>query len=62
MNAGPAKRLGPMAVEVVSNKRGWYVNYSVNGVPSNSYGPMEGPITLAQGLRYVAMMLDIETN
>jgi hypothetical protein len=47
-------------VEVVSNRNGWYINYSSNGVPTNSYGPMDGPISMVEALKYVATMLALD--
>lgn len=48
------------AVEVVNNRNGWYVNVFTNNAPTASYGPMAGPITIPQAMRYVAMMMDLD--
>lgn len=55
-----AWRSPTLAVEVIHNRRGWYVNEFLNGAPTRSHGPLEGPISLAQGLAYVATLMKME--
>lgn len=46
-----------IAVEVVSNRKGWHINYSSNGVPAQSFGPFDRPISIVEALNYVATIL-----
>lgn len=54
-----AARTAPHAIEVVCNKHGWFINLSVNGSPSQCYGPLEGPISIGQAFIYVGTLLNI---
>ena len=49
-----------ISVEVVSNKKGWYINYASNGVPANSYGPFDKPVTIVEALTFVATQIAID--
>ena len=55
-----AWRSPSLAVEVVRNRNDWYINEFINGAPAVSHGPLEGPISLAQALTYVAMTMKME--
>lgn len=49
-----------LAIEVVRNKRGWFINESYNGMPTRSHGPLEGPVSLGEALIYVGSLMKME--
>ena len=49
-----------VGVNVVRNKAGWHINYFRNGLPAASYGPFTEPVSLSEGLIYVAAILKLE--
>lgn len=44
-----------VAISVVSNKHGWYINVVVNQVPYTTLGPYEEEMTLPEALQLVAV-------
>lgn len=53
------RRSSLYAVEVVHNKRGWFINLFVDGSPSQSHGPLDGPISIAQAFLYLGTTLKL---
>jgi hypothetical protein len=56
----PPARSSLYGVEVVRNKKGWFVNLLVNGSPSQSYGPFDQPMTIAQAFLYLGTIQSLE--
>ena len=52
-----ATRTATHAIDVVHNRKGWYINLTINGSPARCFGPLDGPITINQAFIYVGTML-----
>jgi len=47
------------AIDVVANKRGWFINLYVDGSPSQTYGPFDAALTIAQAFLHVGTTLKL---
>lgn len=54
-------RTKTLGVEIVQNRKGWFVGTSWNGVPSKSLGPFDGPISFPEALALVIADMQLET-